>query len=93
MSQYVVLSARPFDFDNDRRERIQGVKLSYINPSVKQEGVEGFEPMLVTVPMEFMQSITEVPGRYDMAFEMVTGPKNKPALKLSDMRFVEPVIL
>jgi len=91
IKEYVVLSARSYDFENDRRERVQGVKLSYINPNVKQEGVQGFEPMLATVPIDFKQYLEQLPGRYRMQFEIVTGPKNKPQLQLNGLEFVSPV--
>lgn len=91
MSEYIILSAREFDFTNDRQERVQGVKLSYINPKVQQEGVKGFEPMLASVPAVFADSLGHLPGRYRMSFEVVTGPKNKPQLQLTELECLAPV--
>jgi hypothetical protein len=93
MSNYVVLSARPYNFINDRNERVQGVKLSYLNPGVKKDDVMGFEPMIASVPSGFEAALVEVPGRYSMDFEVVSGQKNKPVLQLSSLDYIEPVLL
>jgi len=91
MAKYIVLSAKPYDFVNDRQERVQGLKLSYINPKAKQENVMGFEPILASVPVEFEKSLVEVPGAYNMEFEVVTGSKNRAQLQLTEIEFIEAV--
>lgn len=91
MSRYIVLSARPYDFTNDRQERVQGLKLSYLNTDVRKDDVLGFEPMIASVPSGFEENLTEVPGRYNMEFEVVPGQKNRPVLQLCSLDFVEPV--
>ena len=91
MSDYVVLSARPYDFTNDKNERITGLKLSYVNPAVKQDGVIGFEPMIASVDANFEEQLRDIPGKYQMDFEVVTGPRNKPVVQLNKIEFVSPV--
>jgi hypothetical protein len=89
MNEYILLSARPYDFMNDRQERIQGLKLSYVNPDIQQEGVMGFEPMIASVPAEYEQKLEQLPGRYRIGFEVVPGLKNRPVVRLSALEFVE----
>ncbi|MDD3962785.1 MAG: hypothetical protein PHT77_13105 [Bacteroidales bacterium] len=91
MSKYIILSARPYDFTNDKQERVQGLKLSYLNPGVQKEDVLGFEPMIASVPSGFEVNLSEVPGRYNMEFEVVSGQKNRPVLQLTSLDFIEPI--
>ena len=91
MSDYLLLSARPYDFMNDKNERVQGVKLSYVNPNAKQDGVMGFEPMIASVSSDFEKQLEVLPGMYKMGFEVVSGLRNKPVVQLNLLEYVSPV--
>lgn len=90
MSKHLLLSKKSYDFVNNDGERIQGLKLSYINenPS-KRENEEGFTPMIINVnDKNISKSIKQVPGIYEMNFDQVTGKNNKPEILLSDITFL-----
>lgn len=93
MSKYIVLSVKPYDFENDKGEHIEGAKISYINrnPSVR-EGELGYPPLIVSVTNKnLLKQLGEAPAVYDMDFEQVTGKNNKPELLLTSLDFVSPV--
>lgn len=93
MSKYIVLSFRPYDFQTDQGERVQGAKVSYLNrrPNVK-EGEFGYPPLIVNITnQDIIKDIKEVPAIYEMEFEQVTGKNNKPELMLTSLEHVAPV--
>ena len=92
MSKYIVLSKKPYDFNNDKNERVAGAKVAYLNkkPSAR-DGEQGHPPMIVSVSEEMATKLIEVPAIYDMDFEQVTGKNNKPELILTDLQFVSPI--
>jgi len=94
MSKYLILSAKPYDFTNDGGERIQGVKIAYLNkkPS-SREGEYGYPPLLATCSFDMTKGkrLEEVPAIFDMDFEQVTGKGNKAELFLTDLEYIAPV--
>ena len=50
MSKHLILSKKTYDFTNNDGERVQGLKLSYLNdkPSVR-DNEEGFTPMIINI--------------------------------------------
>lgn len=95
MAKYLVLSAKPYDFENDKGDRIQGVKLSYVSkrPS-SREGEKGHPPMIASVTnMDLANKIDIVPAIYDLEFEQVPGKNNKPELLLVDVSFLDSIDL
>ena len=94
MSKYIVLSAKPYDFENSKGERVKGVKISYINkkPSVK-EGEYGHPPFLTSVTFDSAKGkrLEECPAVIELEFEQVTGKNNKPEIILTDLEYVAPV--
>lgn len=93
MSKYMVLSVKPYDFQNDKGERIQGARVSYLNkkPSVRDNEL-GFPPLQVSITNQnLLNELKQVPAIYDMEFEQVTGRNNKPELMLSEIEMVSPV--
>lgn len=96
MGKYIVLSARPYDFENNKGERVKGVKISYINkkPSVK-EGEFGHPPFLTSISLDSIKGkrLEECPAVFELEFEQVTGKNNKPEIVLTDLEYVAPVDL
>lgn len=93
MSKYIVLSFKPYDFQNEQGDRVQGAKVSYLNrkPSVR-EGEFGYPPLIVNITNpEIIKSIKEVPAIYEMEFEQITGKNNKPELMLTSLEHETPV--
>ena len=92
MSKKLILSKKTYDFVNTEGERIQGLKLAYLNESPsKRENEEGFTPMILNISnKELLKSLEEIPGIYEMDFDQVTGKNNKPELLLSEIKFLAP---
>lgn len=92
MSKCLVLSAKSYDFENDKGERIQGTKLSYISKNISsREGEKGHPPMIVSLSNTLAKCFTDVPAIYDLDFEQVPGKNNKPETILTDATYVSPV--
>lgn len=92
--KYIVLSSKPFDFTNDKGQRISGVKISYINKkSTSRDGEFGNPPMITSCSTELVagKQLDKVPAIFDMDFEQVTGKNNKPELLLCDLEYVAPI--
>ncbi|WP_335918022.1 hypothetical protein [Shewanella chilikensis] len=93
MSKHLVLSVKPYDFQNNQGERVTGAKVTYINkkPS-SREGEYGYPPLIVSVSnMNLVSNLKEVPAVYEMDFEQVTGKNNKPEIILTDVELISPV--
>lgn len=91
--KYIVLSAKPYDFENSKGERVQGVKIAYVNrKSSAREGEYGNPPMITTCSLDVVktENLELLPAIYDMEFEQVTGKNNKPELLLTHLEFVAP---
>lgn len=93
MSNYLVLSANPYDFENSQGERISGVKLSYIDSVASVRGRDmGHPPTVMSVDLSFMSKLEgNVPGIFELDFGQVAIPGKKPNLILKDVRAVSPV--
>lgn len=93
MSKHLVLSVKPYDFENRQGDRIRGAKVAYINhkPSVR-ENEFGFPPLLVNVSdKSIVEQLKDAPGVYDLEFEQVTGKNNKPEIILTEASLIKPV--
>ncbi|MNM75146.1 hypothetical protein D3C81_869220 [compost metagenome] len=94
--KYIVLSAKPYDFENNKGERINGVKISYVNrkPS-SRDGEYGNPPMITTCSNDSIKGkrLEECPAIFDLDFEQVTGKNNRPELLLTDIEYIAPVDL
>lgn len=95
MSKCLVLSIKPYDFENNKGERVQGAKVAYINKrATSRENEKGNPPLIVAISnTEMLKEISEVPAIYDLDFEQVTGKANKPELVLSGIEYIHPVDL
>lgn len=96
MSKHLVLSAKPYDFENKRGDRVKGIKVSYLNskPSTRENEI-GHAPMIVNIgDLSLMSKLDgNVPGVFDLEFEQITGQGNKPELMLVGLEAIAPVDL
>jgi len=93
MAKYLVLSVKSYDFENDRKERIVGAKISYLNrnPS-KKENEYGYPPLIVSISdKDVLGQLTKAPAIYDLEFEQTTGKNNKPEIILTEVAYISPV--
>jgi hypothetical protein len=93
MAKYLVLSVKSYDFENDKKERVVGAKISYLNrkPS-KKENECGYPPLIVSInDKEVLEQLKEAPAIYELEFEQTTGKNNKPEILLTEVEYVAPV--
>lgn len=90
MNKCLILGTKSYSFENDKNERIEGAKISYIleNKSMK-ENENGYLPLQTTGKLEILGQIKEVPGVYDVEFGMVPGKNNKPQLEITGFKFIK----
>ena len=94
MSKYIVLSAKPYDFENSKGEKISGVRIAYVNrKSSTREGEYGNPPLITTCSLDAIKGkrLEEAPAVFDLEFEQVTGKNNKPELLLTELDYIAPV--
>lgn len=94
MSKKLVLSAKLYDFTNDRKERISGMKITYINAKPVKANEVGHPPMMMNISdPDISRKINVVPAIYDIDFDEVAGKNNKPQLIVSDADLISEVEL
>lgn len=92
--KYLVLSAKPYEFNSKDGNLVKGMSVSYIQkkPS-SRENEFGHPPFIINSQIEDFNKdyLKNIPGIFDMDFEQVVGKDHKPALMLTDMEFVAPI--
>lgn len=96
MSKYLVLSAKPYDFEDSNGRKVSGVRISYVNkkPS-SRDGEYGNPPLITKCSLDAIIGVNleQCPAVFDMEFEQVVGKNNKPELLLTDLEYIAPVDL
>lgn len=94
MSKYIVLSAKPYNFESSDGNKISGVKIAYLNrkPSPR-DGEYGNPPLITKCSLDAVKdvNIKDCPAVFDLDFEQVTGKNNKPELLLTSLDYVAHV--
>lgn len=92
MSKVIVLSVKPYSFENERKEIVSGARVNYLPSSKSTSNTEvGYTPLQSNVSLEVLKSLTEIPGLYNANYDMVAGKGNKPILKLIDFELINSV--
>lgn len=94
--KYLVLSAKPYDFEDSKGKNISGVKISYINrKSSSRDGEYGNPPLITKCSLDAIKgkNLEACPAIFDLEFEQVVGKNNKPELLLTEIQYVAPVDL
>ena len=92
--KYLVLSAKPYEFNSKDGNLVKGMSVSYIQKKQSSRDNEfGHPPFIINSQIEdFKQDdLKQIPGIFDMDFEQVVGKDHKPALVLTGMEFVAPI--
>lgn len=91
--KYIILSAKPYKFNNKNNEEVKGVTISYLNSKPSNRDDEyGYPPFIVnssSLDLDF--SKLQFPGVYDMDFEQVVGKDHKPSLTLVNINFIKSI--
>lgn len=93
--KYLVLSAKPYEFNSKDGNLIKGISVSYIQKKASsRENEFGHPPFIInsqSLDGFNKDDFKQIPGIFDMEFEQVTGKDHKPALVLTGMEFVAPI--
>lgn len=92
--KYLVLSAKPYEFNSKDGNLIKGMSVSYIQKKQSsRENEFGNPPFIINSQLEDFNKddLKQIPGIFDMDFEQVVGKDHKPALMLTGMEFVAPI--
>lgn len=92
---FLVLNAKRYSFANDNGEKVEGTTLQYLDPEevVTEENRRGAEVMTITVPLDFYEQLTQVPGLYDLGFKQRPGKNGRPTLTVTSAWFVSSAVL
>lgn len=94
MSKYIVTGIKPYDFANEDGQRLQGVKVYYLdNEPEDRKGARGFFPLNLSISGDHVLKFDAVPGIYDLDFKQVSDKYGRPTLRLRDVEFVSSVSL
>lgn len=88
MSNYIVTGYRPYDFVNADGEKVQGVKVFYLDEGT-EESEHGLFPLNISTTYDQLQNLQQVPGVYDLDFKQRRDQKGKPILVLKSVKFLE----
>lgn len=90
METCLVLYARAYDFKSAGGDQVTGCSVVYLTGDVENTAnARGCQPLTVTAPASMAAQFEELPGYYDMDFKQRPGPKGKPTLQLSSVKFVQ----
>lgn len=95
MSKVLILGFKTYSFENEKKERVEGAKVTYISENKSSNMNEtGYMPLQSSLNLEVVHaSIKDVPGLYDVKYDMVPGRNNKPTLAITGFDFIKPVLL
>lgn len=83
MSEYLLLSARRYDFKDEAGKTVEGVTVSYCDPEEEPEADRlGLTQLQISGPREIWGQLAMVPGYYGMDFRQRPGRGGKPTLQL-----------
>lgn len=95
MGKHIVTGIKPYDFVDQDGQRLQGVKVYYLdNDAEDTKGAKGFFPLNLSITGgDHGSKFSAVPGVYDLDFKQVSDKYGKPVLRLRNVEFVKPITL
>jgi len=97
MSKHIVIGTSPFDLVDDNGQRVQGVKVYYLDNDPEDSngvnGAKGYFPLNLSIMGDHVDKFGAVPGIYDLDFKQRRDKYGKPQLRLSNVEFVESATL
>lgn len=94
MSKHIVIGTNPFDLVDEHGQRVQGVKVYYLDSDPEDSnGAKGFFPLNLSIMGDHVNDFKDVPGAYDLEFKQRRDKTGKPVLSLRNVEFIKPVTL
>lgn len=92
MSKVIVTGIKSYSFKKDDGQVLEGVKVSYIGEvRASKQNENGYLPLQSSLNLECVKDFKEIPGLYDVKYDMVPGKGNKPTFAISGFNFIKPV--
>lgn len=88
MAKYIVSGYKPYNFVNADGEKVQGVKVFYLDEGI-DENEHGLFPLNISTSYDQLDNLKEVPGLYDLDFKQRRDQKGKPVVVLKSVSFLE----
>lgn len=94
MSKVIVTGLKTYSFKKDDGQVLEGVKVSYIaREMAKGQNEKGYLPLQSSLNLQCLNDFKEIPGVYDVNYDMVPGKGNKPTLAITGFNFVKGIDL
>lgn len=88
---YLILSARRYDFQDDQGKQVKGITLTYADPQeVGEDGRKGFTLLTINAPDEIWRQLRDEPALYRLDFRQRPGRGGKPMLHVVSCEYVAP---
>lgn len=89
MAKVMVVGLKTYNFENQQGQKIEGAKVSYISDLESNKSNEvGYLPIQASVPLNLVTSLKEIPGIYEVKYDMVPGRNNKPEVTVVGFDFI-----
>lgn len=91
-NRYYVLCVKKFDFEDDARKRISGVKITYMDDTQIENtrNLKGQQVLSISsVDQSLWNQFSVVPHYYQIEFGIKPGANNKPTLFLKGARLLD----
>lgn len=94
MSKVIILGAKTYRFENDKKEIVEGAKVSYLSEMMSTKTNEvGYMPLQSSINLQTFSELKDIPGLYEVKYDMIPGRNNKPTLELVGFDFIKKVSL
>ncbi len=94
MSKHVVTGVKIHDFADENGQRVQGVKVYYLdNVANDSSDAKGYFPLNSYLSGDHAHKFPATPGIYDIEFKFDSDKFGKPVVRLRDIQFIEAVEL
>lgn len=91
METAILLSARRYDFNDDKGKSVQGVTLQYLTGDTENTDTDrGCSVFTITAPFDVWDALKTIPGVYDMDFKQRPGKGGRPTLQCVAANFKAP---
>lgn len=94
MSKVLILGATRFDFEDERKRRIEGAYIHYVDGKPENEqDRRGLLPMKLRVGIELFADLKQLPGYYELEMCSRAGTNGKPEVRVSSVLFLGGISL
>lgn len=91
METTILLSARRYDFNDDKGASVKGVTLQYLTGDTENTDTgRGCSVFTITAPFDVWLALKTVPGVYDLDFKQRPGKGGRPTLQCVSANFKAP---